>query len=70
MLSQGAKENTFRELMNFLSGICDQCFIFRDQGSSDPPEGLISNTSASRPKIDHHSYFIGQHLNTDQHAYI
>ena len=33
----GAKENTFRELRNFLSGIWrDQCIIFRDQGSTDP----------------------------------
>ena len=32
-----AKENTFRELRNFLSGIWgDQCVIFGDQGSRDP----------------------------------
>ena len=32
----GAKENTFRELRNFLSVIeGDQCIIFRDQGSTD-----------------------------------
>ena len=37
----GAKENTFRELRNFLSVILgDQCIIFRDQGSTDPPGGL------------------------------
>ena len=39
----GAKENTFKELRNFLSGIRgDQCIIFRDQGSTEPPGGLIS----------------------------
>ena len=33
----GAKENTLRELSNFLSGIWgDQCIIFSDQGSTDP----------------------------------
>ena len=33
----GAKENYFRELRNFLSGIWgDQCIIFRDLGSTDP----------------------------------
>ena len=33
----GAKENTFSELRNFLSGIWgDQCIIFRDQGNTDP----------------------------------
>ena len=32
----GAKENTFREMRTFLSGIWrDQCIIFRDQGSLD-----------------------------------
>ena len=36
----GAKENTFRELRNFLSGIWDdQCILFRDKGSTDPPLG-------------------------------
>ena len=36
----GSKENTFRELNNFLSGVWgDQCIIFRDQGSTDSPEG-------------------------------
>ena len=36
----GAKENTLRELRNFLSGIWgDQCNIFSDQGSTDPPFG-------------------------------
>ena len=35
-----AKENTFRELRNFLSGIWgDQCIIFRDEGSTDSPLG-------------------------------
>ena len=34
----GAKENIFRELRYFLSGIWgDKCIIFRDQGSTDPP---------------------------------
>ena len=34
---RGAKENTFRELRNFLSVIWgDQCIIFRDQGRTDP----------------------------------
>ena len=33
----GAKENTLRELRNFLSGIRgDQCIIVRGQGSTDP----------------------------------
>ena len=36
----GTKENTFRELRNFLSGIWgDKCIIFRDQGSTDLPWG-------------------------------
>ena len=35
-----AKENTFRELRNFLSGVWgDQCIILRDLGSTDPPTG-------------------------------
>ena len=35
-----AKEYTFRELRNFLSGIWgDQCIIFRNQGTQ-PPGGL------------------------------
>ena len=39
----GAKENTFRELRNFLSGIWgDQFIIFSDQGSTDPPGGLTN----------------------------
>ena len=34
----GAKENTFRELRKFLSLIwADQCIIFKDQVSKDPP---------------------------------
>ena len=39
------RENTFRELRNFLSVIWgDQCTIFRDQGSTDPtPEGLSNH---------------------------
>ena len=40
----GAKEKSFRELRYFLSGsLGDQCIIFRDQGSTDPPGGLILN---------------------------
>ena len=36
----GAKANTFREPRQLLSGIWgDQCIIFRDQGSTDPPGG-------------------------------
>ena len=38
----GVKENTFRELRNFLSGTWeDQCIIFKNQGGTDPPGGLI-----------------------------
>ena len=37
----GAKEKTFRELRNFLSGIWgDPCIIFRDKGSPDPPGAI------------------------------
>ena len=37
----GAKENIFRELRYFLSGSWgDQCIIFRDPGSTDPPGAL------------------------------
>ena len=33
----GVKEDTFRELRNFLLGIWgDQCIVFRDQGSTYP----------------------------------
>ena len=36
----GVKKNTFREMEKVLSGIWgDQCIIFRDQGSIDPPLG-------------------------------
>ena len=36
------KEKYLRELRNFLSGSWgDQCIIFRNQGSTDPPGGLI-----------------------------
>ena len=42
----GAKENTFRELRNFLSGIWgDQCIIFRDQGSTDPSGASLAHMS-------------------------
>ena len=45
----GAKENTFRELKNFLSGIWgDQCIIYRDRGNTEPPPppvGLNSEKS-------------------------
>ena len=34
----GAKANTFRETMTLFAGRRgDQCIIFRDQGSTDPP---------------------------------
>ena len=36
----GAKANNFREKRKFFSGIWgDQCIIFRDLGSTDPPWG-------------------------------
>ena len=36
----GAKKNAFRKLRNLLLGIWrDQCLIFRDQESTDPPWG-------------------------------
>ena len=39
----GAKENIFRELRYFVSGIRgDKFVIFRDQGSTDSPGGLRS----------------------------
>ena len=35
------RQNTFREPRQLFSGIWgDQCIIFRDQGSTDPPGGL------------------------------
>ena len=35
----GAKANTFRETKNLFAGRWgDECIIFRDQGSTDPPE--------------------------------
>ena len=46
----GAKENTFRELRNFLSGIWeDRCIIFRDQGSTDPPGSLMTKNCCQDP---------------------
>ena len=37
----GAKANTFRETRKLFAGRRgDQCIIFRDQGSTDPPGGL------------------------------
>ena len=37
----GARQNTFREGRKLFSWIWgDQCIIFRDQGSTDPPGGL------------------------------
>ena len=37
----GAKTNTFTETRKVFAGIWgDQCIIFRDQGSTDPPGGL------------------------------
>ena len=39
----GAKAKYFREPRKLFSGIWrDQCIIFRDQGSTDSPGGLIS----------------------------
>ena len=36
----GAKANTFRETRTLFAGRRgDQCIIFRDQGSTDPPLG-------------------------------
>ena len=38
----GAKANTFRETGTLFAGRReDQCIIFRDQRSTDPPGGLI-----------------------------
>ena len=38
----GAKANTFREMRTLFAGRWgDQCIIFRDQGSTDTPGGLI-----------------------------
>ena len=48
----GAKENAFRELRNFFKGFGgDQCIIFRDQGSTDPPGGLYIVLTNS-PDVD------------------
>ena len=54
----GAKENTFSELRNFLSGICgDQCIILRDKGSTCCWETDLNKSS--RPlKIISESQFI------------
>ena len=39
---RGAKENTFRETRKLFAGRRgDECIIFMDQGSTDPPGGLI-----------------------------
>ena len=39
----GAKVNAFRETRQLFAGIRgDECIIFRDQESTDPPRGLIS----------------------------
>ena len=39
----GAKANTFRERRTLFAGRRgDQCIIFRDQGSTDPPGGLTT----------------------------
>ena len=50
----GAKENTFMELRNFLSGIWgDQCIVSMDQGSTDPPPlgaSVISSEDLSLEK--------------------
>ena len=40
-----ARQNTFRELRKFRSGIWgDQCIILREQGSTDSPLGVLKNT--------------------------
>ena len=40
----GAKANTFRETRTLFAGRRgDQCIIFRDQGSTDPPGGLFKD---------------------------
>ena len=39
-----ARQNTFREQRKIFSGIWgDQYIIFRDQGSTDPPWGGLTN---------------------------
>ena len=44
----GAKANTFRERRTLFAGRRgDQCIIFRDQGSTDPPGGLTRILSPS-----------------------
>ena len=41
----GAKANTFRETRTLFAGRQgDQCIIFRDQGSTDPPGGPVDET--------------------------
>ena len=40
----GAKANTFRETRTLFAGRRgDQCIIFRDLGSTDPPLGVLSD---------------------------
>ena len=40
-----ARQNTFRELRKFCSGIWGvQCIILREQGSTDSPLGVLKNT--------------------------
>ena len=42
----GAKANTVRETRTLFAGRRgDQCIIFRDQGSTDPPGGLIMESA-------------------------
>ena len=42
----GAKANTFRETRALFAGRRgDQCSIFRDQGSTDPPGGPLDSNS-------------------------
>ena len=44
----GAKANTFRERRTLFAGKRgNQCIIFRDQGSTDPPGGLTRILSPS-----------------------
>ena len=51
----GAKTNTFRETKSLFAGRRgDQCIIFRDQGSTDPPWGASSMhvVFISKPQIN------------------
>ena len=50
----GAKANTFRETRTLFAGRRgDQCIIFRDQGSTDPPPpmGDLCNTTNKKDRF-------------------